>query len=207
MMHFELKRIPLPGKSPVLLAMMLGLMALMAIFASSCANDVSTANELVKESESQRAAAMDELRKSTGAIDGLMHSAVAGQPIPANDTQATTAAIIDNLNRALGDLAARDARLQDAQKLDLNDNYQEYLRLLRENNSKLTDTVNAITMIPLMLQKDQETLAGSDQAKTQAVINQVYSLQIQIGQLYRESETLRTQADNIIQDNPGDFGK
>jgi cell division protein FtsN len=197
----------LPALPVVWLALLVILLAMLVTLAGGCSNEIPTANDSVKESESLRAAAMDELRKSTGAIDGLVRSAVAGQTVPAGETEAATAAIIENLNRALDYLTARDTKLQEAQKLDLNSNYQEYLRLLRENNDKLEETVSAIMDIPRLLEQEQDTLAGSDQAKTREVVNQVYKMQVQIGQLYRESETLRTQAEKIRQDSPGDFGK
>lgn len=81
------------------------------------------------------------------------------------------------------------------------------MRLLRESNDKLTQTVSSALEIPELLQKEQYSLAGWDEIKTQAVVKQIYSVQQNIERLNGESETLRNQAEKLRQDHPEDFGE
>lgn len=187
--------------------MMLVLMTV-ALFtlATGCGSDTSAADKLVDESDSLRNSAVDKLRMSTGAIDSLVSSAAAGQTLPSAQTKTTATTAVQDLNNALADLTARDRSLQAAGETQLNDNYQEYLKLMRESNDKLTETVNAALQIPRLLEKEQYSLAGWDEIRTQVVVSQIYSMQDRIEQLNMESEMLRNQAEQIRKDNPKDFG-
>jgi len=179
---------------------------LLVLTASGCANDTSAADELVNESDSLRSSAVDKLRMSTGSIDSLVRSAAAGQTLPVNQTKSMATAAVEDLNNALADLTARDRDLSAASELQLNDNYLEYLKLMRENNDKLIETVNAALEIPRLLEKEQYSLAGWDEIRTQEVVKQIYSIQDRIEQLNFESELLRSRAEQIRSDNPKDFG-
>ncbi len=185
--------------------MLVPLLAILFPAVSGCAGDNSRANTLVQEGEGLRASATAKLRNSTGALDGLIRSAAAGQTLPANETKATTDAAQQNLNQAMSDLADRDVKLKEAQDLALSDRYREYLRLLRDSNGKLTETVNAAMEIPKLLAEEQYSLAGWDEVRTQNVVNQIRAMQQDIERLNGESESLRSSAERIRHDNPGDF--
>jgi hypothetical protein len=180
---------------------------LVAFASSGCGNDTSAADKLVDESDSLRNSALDKLRTTTGAIDSLVISAAAGQSLPASQTKTTATTAVGDLHNALADLTARDRNLKAASEMELNNNYQEYLRLMRESNDKLTETVNAALQIPTLLEKEQYSLAGWDEIRTQVVVSQIYSMQDRIELLNDESEFLRTRAEQIRKDNPGDFGR
>ncbi|MHB9111200.1 MAG: hypothetical protein ACYC4D_01025 [Thermoleophilia bacterium] len=190
--------------SVFMLALMTAL--LLTIVSAGCGNDTSAADRLVDESDSLRNSAVDKLRMSTGAIDSLVTSAAAGQTLPATKTKTTATTAVQDLNNALADLTARDRNLRDASEMPLNDNYKEYLKLMRESNDKLTETVNAALQIPRLLEKEQYSLAGWDEIRTQVVVSQIYSMQDRIELLNAESEFLRNLAEQIRKDNPKDFG-
>lgn len=182
-------------------------LVLMTLAAGGCGNDTSAADKLVAESDNLRNSAVDKLRMSTGTIDSLVSSAAAGQTLPATQTKSTATTAVQDLNNALADLTARDRSLRAASEMQLNDNYQEYLKLMRESNDKLTETVNAALQIPRLLEKEQYSLAGWDEIRTQVVVSQIYYMQDRIELLNAESELLRNRAEQIRKDNPEDFGK
>ncbi|MDO8737066.1 MAG: hypothetical protein Q7K29_08310 [Thermoleophilia bacterium] len=179
---------------------------LLAIAAAGCGSDTSAADKLMDESDSLRNSAVDKLRMSTGAIDNLVRSAAAGQTLPATQTKTTATTAVQDLNKALADLTTRDRNLRSASEMPLNENYMEYLKLMRESNDKLTETVNAALEIPRLLEKEQYSLAGWDEIRTQVVVSQIYSMQGRIETLNTEAELLRTRAEQIRKDNPEDFG-
>jgi len=183
------------------------LLALMALFVAGCTDNISTANDLVQDSETQRLAATDKLRRSTASIESLVRSAAAGQTLPASQTLNTAAGAKDDLNSGLEELAGRDDNLSQAQALQLNDRYQEYLDLLKQSNVKLTDTLNKAMAIPQLIENEQIPLAGWDEARAKQVVVQIQSLQVDIDRLYNESELLRNQAEQLRRDNPEEFGE
>lgn len=182
-------------------------LAAIALPLSGCSNATSDANQVVRDSDAQRTSASDKLRKSTATIDDVVRGAAAGQSLPASQTKSTSDAAMQDLNSALADLAGRNTALTSAQSLTLGEKYQEYLSLLTQSNDKLTDTVNAALEIPRLLTKEQYSLAGWDQVRTQEVINEIHAIQQRIELLYSDSETLRSQAEKIRKDNPQDFGE
>ncbi|MHB1324672.1 MAG: hypothetical protein ACYDGS_00575 [Thermoleophilia bacterium] len=190
----------------VMPTLLLALVAL-SLMITGCTSDIDVANEAVRESDSLRTSAVEKLRKSTATMDGLVQGAAAGKALPATQTKIAADAAVADLNKALAELTARDQKLGSAQELGLNANYQEYLRLLRESNDKLRQTVSSALEIPELLQKEQYSLAGWDEIKTQAVVKQIYSIQQNIEKLNGESETRRNQAEKLRQDHPEDFGE
>lgn len=178
---------------------------LLALTAGGCGNDTSAADKLVDESDSMRNSAVDKLRMSTGAIDSLVRSAAAGQTLPATQTKTTATTAVRDLNIALADLTARDRSLRTASEMPLSESYLEYLKLMRESNDKLTETVNTALEIPRLLEKEQYSLAGWDEIRTQEVVSQIYSMQDRVELLNSESELLRSRAEQIRKDNPKDF--
>ncbi len=197
------------ARPSILLKLLVALLAaaLLSLATTGCGADTSAADKLVDESDSLRNSAVDKLRMSTGAIDSLVSSAAAGQTLPATQTRSTATTAVQDLNNALADLTARDRNLRAASEMQLNDNYQEYLKLMRESNDKLTETVNAALQIPRLLEKEQYSLAGWDEIRTQVVVSQIYSMQDRIELLNAESELLRNRAEQIRKDNPKDFGR
>jgi len=188
----------------LILALLAGM--LIVLSAAGCGDDRSAADKLVEESDTLRNSAVDKLRMSTGAIDNLVRSAAAGQTLPAAQTKTTATTSVQDLNKALADLTARDKNLRAASELQLNANYREYLKLTQQSNDKLTETVNAALEIPRLLEKEQYSLAGWDEIRTQVVVSQIYSMQDRVEQLNSEAELLRTRAEQIRKDNPKDFG-
>lgn len=180
--------------------------ALLTLAVGGCGGDTSAADELMDESDSLRNSAVDKLRMSTAAIDSLVRSAAAGQTLPATQTKSTATTAVQDLNKALADLTARDRDLRTASEMPLNDNYLEYLKLMRESNDELTKTVNAALEIPRLLEKEQYSFAGWDEIRTQVVVSQIYSMQDRIEMLNSESELLRSRAEQVRKDNPKDFG-
>jgi len=179
----------------------------LSLMTAGCTSDIDVANETVRESDSLRTSAVEKLRKSTAAMDGLVQGAAAGKALPATQTRIAADAAVADLDAALAELSARDQKLKSAQELGLNANYQEFLRLLRESNDKLTQTVSSAQEIPELVQNEQYSLAGWDEIKTQVVVKQIYSVQQNIEKLNGESETLRNQAEKLRQDHPDDFGE
>ena len=197
---------PVRRLPPALLAaLLLTAASLAALALSGCASDISRANESVDRGDAQRAAAVDTLRKSTASVDSMVRAAAAGQALPSDQTKLTTQAAIENINSALGGLSDRDAGLAQSQSLGLNPNYQEYLRLLRDSNGKLIDTLDTAMEIPSLMEKEQYSLAGWDEIKTEKLVTQIDSMQQDIEQIYSQSESLRNQAEKLRADNPGDF--
>ena len=199
-----------PGLSaaPALLlpaALLLATLLLAALPLTGCASDASKANESVDEGDALRATAVDTLRKSTATVDGMVRAAAAGQALPADQTKTTTEAAIQDINDALGGLNTRGDKLTQSQSLPLNPTYQDYLRLLRESNDRLVDTLNAALEIPRLMEKEQYSLAGWDEIKTQQIVVQIDSMQQRIEQLYSESESLRNRAEKLRADNPDAF--
>lgn len=190
----------------VIPTLLLALVAL-ALMSAGCTSDIDVANEAVRESDSLRTSAVEKLRKSTAAMDGLVQGAAAGKALPATQTRTAADAAVADLDDALAELTTRDQKLGSAQELGLNATCQEYLRLLRESNDKLRQTVSSAQEIPELLQKEQYSLAGWDEIKTQAVVKQIYSIQQNIEKLNGESETLRNQAEKLRQDHPEGFGE
>lgn len=178
---------------------------LTAGFFSSCNGDRAQANQLVREAEDLRVAAADKLRKATLAVDGLVKSAAAGKVLPAGQTKSTTEAAIQYLQSAQNDLSQRAAKLDEATQLNLNDNYNKYLPLLKVNNDKLLETINLAMEIPKLLEKEQFSLAGWDEIKAQQIVNQIYVMEINLDQVYTDAETIRGQAEQIKNDHPEDF--
>lgn len=183
----------------------IAMMALLLAFAG-CSDDRSQAGQLVKDSDTLRSSAVDTLRRSTATIDGLVRDASAGRSLPAAQTKATTTKTIEDLNVALADLTTRDAKLKSADALALNDNFHAYLAQLKTSNDLLTATLNTASEIPRLIEREQFSLAGWDEIKAQQIVSQIMSMEQQIDRMYKESEMLRNQAEQIRKDNPKDFG-
>ena len=196
MKKLRLKFIFLPVLLPVLFISMI----------SGCSDDRSEANQLVEEGDALRSSAIDNLRRSTATMDGLVRDASAGRSLPAAQTKITTTKAIEDLNIALADLTARDAKLKSADALPLNDNYHAYLAQLRSSNDLLTATVNTAAEIPRLIEREQYSLAGWDEIKSQEIVSQIMSIEQQIDQMYKESETVRNRAEQLRKDSPADFG-
>ena len=200
----------LPGfraqaKAAALFALLLLLLAA-ALLAPGCASGVSEANRLVGEGESLRASAIDTFRRTTAAVDTLVRNASAGRPLTQNEVKAVTDTAVQDLNSALAGLAERNSKLNEAQGLGINDNYKDYLSLLKQSNNKLIEALNRAMEIPELLKKEQRSLAGWDEIKAQQILNQISVMEQSVEKAYAESETLRIQAEQIRKDNPGDFG-
>jgi len=174
---------------------------LTAALLSSCAGDRAQANQLVREAEDLRVAAADKLRKATLAVDGLVKNAAAGKVLPASQTKSTTEAALQYLQSAHHDLSQRAAKLDEAQQLNLSDNYNKYLPLLKANNDKLLETIDSAMEIPRLLEREQFALAGWDEIKAQQIVNQIYVMEINLDQAYTDAETIRGQAEQIKKDN------
>lgn len=191
---------------PRLAATAVLLLLLSAILPVAGCGDASEANRLVGEGESLRIAATDTFRKTTAAVDTLVRSAAAGKPLTSSEVKATTDAATEDLNSALADLTVRDARLAAAEDLELNDNYRQYLALLRESNNRLSEAMSTAMEIPVLLKKEQRSLAGWNEIKAQQILSQINVMEQRTEQIYSEAETLRNRAEQIRKDNPDDFG-
>lgn len=177
-----------------------------ALLVPGCTSGVSEANRLVGEGESLRASAIDTFRRTTAAVDTLVRNASAGRPLTQSEVKAVTDTAVQDLNSALAGLGERNSKLGQAEKLGINDNYREYLALLKESNNKLIEALNRAMEIPELLKKEQRSLAGWDEIKAQQILNQISVMEQSVEKAYAESETLRIQAEQIRKDNPGDFG-
>lgn len=195
------RRLPLT----LTVALLLALLPLGAVYLAGCGSDIAGANESVDQGDALRTAAVDTLRKSTASVDGMVRAAAAGQALPSDQTKLATQAAIEDINNALSGLSDRDAKLSQSQSLALNPTYQEYLGLLRDSNSKLIGTLNAAMEIPSLMEKEQYSLAGWDEIKTEKIVTQIDTMQQDIEQIYSQSESLRNQAEKLRADNPGDF--
>jgi signal transduction histidine kinase len=195
-----------PGFIKIMFVSLLFLAVILtAVLFSSCAGDRAQANQLVREAEDLRVSAADKLRKATLAVDGLVKSAAAGKVLPPGQTKSTTEAAIQYLQSAHNDLSQRAAKLDEAKQLNLNDNYNKYLPLLKANNDKLLETINSAMEISRLLEKEQFSLAGWDEIKARQIVNQIYAMEINLDQAYTDAETIRGQAEQIKKDHPEDF--
>jgi hypothetical protein len=190
--------------SLILLSLLLPV-AISAGLLSGCSGDRSQADRLSQEAETLRVSATDKLRQATVSIDGLVKGAASGSTLDPDQTQNTTAAAILSLTGGLDDLTQRGAKLDEAARLDLDAHYQDYLTQMKDNNAKLTDTLDAAMDIPRLLDQEQFSLAGWDQIKAQQIVEQIYKMELEIDQTYNTADTARIQAEQIKKDNPESF--
>jgi hypothetical protein len=88
--------------------------ALLSFDVAGCTSDIDVANEAVRESDSLRTLAVEKLRKSTAAMDGLVQGAAAGKALPATQTRIAADAAVADLDAALAELTNRDQKLVSA---------------------------------------------------------------------------------------------
>ncbi len=211
----------LPGRrAPSQISVILGLMRRLSLILTliiacavpaaallaGCSGDRSQADQLVQDGESLRQTAAGDFRQATLAMDGLVRDVDAGNPLKPDQTVSTTDDASQKLQAALDALAQRGDKLNQAAGLDLDRNYHQYLDQLQDNNSRLTDTMNAALAIPRLLKQKQYALAGWDQAKAAQVAGQVHQLEAQVGQQYSDADAVRNQAEQTRQDHPESFG-
>lgn len=166
----------------------------------------SRAADLAQNAESLRMAASDKLSKATLAIDNLIEGATAGDALPVNQTKAAIAQASSDLSSASDDLSRRAAALNSAANPGLNDNFRHYLALQKSDNGKLQAAIIAAQQITQLLQNQEYSLAGWDQAQAQKAVAQVHSMEAGLDKTYGDAESLHNQADQLKRDHPGDFG-
>lgn len=191
-------------KTAPLLALLM-LLLLPALAAAGCGNETASADSMVKEADVLRLSAVEKFRKSTVAVDNLVRGAAAGQALPVNQTKQITDTAVSDLNAALDQLSQRDEMFRKAGAENVSDTYKDYLVRLEASNEKLRQTMRHSMAVPIMLGKEQYSLAGWDQIKAQTIVNEVTTIQLEIERLYTESETMRNQAEQMREDNPGAF--
>ncbi len=168
--------------------------------------DQSWAEGLVQNAESLRLSASDKLSKAALAIDKLVEGAAAGDALPVNQTKTTAESAVSDLSSARDDLSQRAADLDEATKLNLNGNFRHYLALLKSDNDKLEEAMAAAQQITALLQTEQYSLAGWDQAQAQKTVARVHSMEASMDKLFGDSEALYNQAAQLKKDHPDDFG-
>lgn len=173
--------------------------------AAGCGGDNAQAARLVQEADGLRVSVADRFRQTTAAMDSLVQGAGGGHALPPNQTKDAAQAAADNLQQALDELTLRDGKLQEARRLDLGTDWQEYLTLQVQSNDKLTAAISMSLQIPRLLESEQYALAGWDEIRTQTVIKQIRDMQQLIQQSYADSESLRQQAEQLKTDNPQAF--
>jgi hypothetical protein len=184
---------------------LLAVLVAAALLASGCSGGTTNANSLVTQADTLRVSAVEKFRRSTAAVDGLIRGAAAGQALPVNQTKQITDDAVNDMNGALAELTLRDDKLNSAATEDVSDRYKEYLDLLQQSNERLGETIRHSMAIPILLGKEQYSLAGWDEIKAQRIVNQVNQIQLDIERLYNESETMRVQAEQMKEQNPQDF--
>lgn len=173
---------------------------------SGCSGDNDQASRLARDADAERVLAADALRSSMLTIDTTMRNAVAGQPLPINQTTDDMTRISNQLNAGLAGLAEREAILNSAASLDISQNYRDYLKQLRTSNDLLTATLTTAQDIPRLILAEQYALAGWDEVRAQQVIGQIKATEELIAKLYGDAETSRNAAEQYRRDNPGEFG-
>lgn len=170
-----------------------------------CGSGTVDADRMVNEADVLRLSAVEKFRKSTASVDNLVRGAAAGQALPVNQTKQITDEAVSELNDALAELSQRDDKIISAGQQQVSATYQDYLNRLTDSNESLRQTMRHSMAIPILLGKEQYSLAGWDEIKAQTIVNQVTTIQLEIERLYNESETMRNQAEQMRQDNPEAF--